>query len=285
MTNQPTAKTTPNLTFVPAGGMGNRMKALSAAITLARQCHSRAEIIWFRDGGLGCRFDQLFLPLDEPDATLREATLTDLLLHDRPRRRNLYVPLCAQRLLYEGRMDEQACTQGMRTHFDFVEWATGKRAWMSSHVYFMADEPPTGTYDRFRLIPQLQQRVDRTVAEAGDDVVGVHIRRTDNERSIAESPTEAFIARMRQESGGTRFFLATDNEEEKQRIAAAFPHRVITSPRPADRRTLQGMEDAAVEMFTLSRTRLILGSAYSTFSSAAAGISHIPLEIVKKTVI
>lgn len=197
MTNQPTAKTTPTLTFVPAGGMGNRMKALSAAITLARQCHSRAEIIWFRDGGLGCRFDQLFLPLDEPDATLREATLTDLLLHDRPRRRNLYVPLCAQRLLYEGRMDEQACTQGMRTHFDFVEWATGKRAWMSSHVYFMADEPPTGTYDRFRLIPQLQQRVDRTVAEAGDDVVGVHIRRTDNERSIAESPTEAFIARMR----------------------------------------------------------------------------------------
>lgn len=285
MTNQPTAKTTPTLTFVPAGGMGNRMKALSAAITLARQCHSRAEIIWFRDGGLGCRFDQLFLPLDEPDATLREATLTDLLLHDRPRRRNLYVPLCAQRLLYEGRMDEQACTQGMRTHFDFVEWATGKRAWMSSHVYFMADEPPTGTYDRFRLIPQLQQRVDRTVAEAGDDVVGVHIRRTDNERSIAESPTEAFIARMRQESGGTRFFLATDNEEEKQRIAAAFPHRVITSPRPADRRTLQGMEDAAVEMFTLSRTRLILGSAYSTFSSTAAGIGHIPLEIVKKTVI
>ena len=285
MTNQPTAKTTPTLTFVPAGGMGNRMKALSAAITLARQCHSRAEIIWFRDGGLGCRFDPLFLPHDEPDATLREATLTDLLLHDRPRRRNLYVPLCAQRLLYEGRMDQQACTQGMRTHFDFVEWATGKRAWMSSHVYFMADEPPTGTYDRFRLIPQLQQRVDRTVAEAGDDVVGVHIRRTDNERSIAESPTEAFIARMRQESGGTRFFLATDNEEEKQRIAAAFPHRVITSPRPADRRTLQGMEDAAVEMFTLSRTRLILGSAYSTFSSAAAGISHIPLEIVKKTVI
>ena len=182
-------------------------------------------------------------------------------------------------------MAEQACTQGMRTHFDFVEWATGKRAWMSSHVYFMADEPPTGTYDRFRLIPQLQQRVDRTVAEAGDDVVGVHIRRTDNERSIAESPTEAFIARMRQESGGTRFFLATDNEQEKQRIAAAFPHRVITSPRPADRRTLQGMEDAAVEMFTLSRTRLILGSAYSTFSSAAAGIGHIPLEIVKKTVI
>ena len=285
MTNQPTAKTTPTLTFVPAGGMGNRMKALSAAITLARQCHSRAEIIWFRDGGLGCRFDQLFLPLDEPDATLREATLTDLLLHDRPRRRNLYVPLCAQRLLYEGRMDEQACTQGMRTHFDFVEWATGKRAWMSSHVYFMADEPPTGTYDRFRLIPQLQQRVDRTVAEAGDDVEGVHLRRPDTARTLADTHTAPIIPRKRQESGGTRFFLATDNEEEKQRIAAAFPHRVITSPRPADRRTLQGMEDAAVEMFTLSRTRLILGSAYSTFSSAAAGIGHIPLEIVKKTII
>ena len=285
MTNQLTAKTAPTLTFVPAGGMGNRMKAVSAAISLARQCHSRVEIIWFRDGGLGCRFDQLFLPLNEPDVTLREATLTDLLLHDRPRRRNLYVPLCAQRLLYEGRMDEQACTQGMRTHFDFAQWATGKRVWMSSHVYFMADEPPTGTYDRFRLVPRLQQRVERTVAEAGDDVVGVHIRRTDNERSIAESPTEAFIARMRQEPKDTRFFLATDNDEEKQRIAAAFPHRVITSPRPADRRTLQGMEDAAVEMFTLSRTRLILGSACSTFSSAAAGIGHIPLEIVKKTTI
>lgn len=270
-----------HITFVPAGGLGNRMKAISAAIRLAHDCGSSIDILWFQDGGLGCRFDQLFLPVDEPDVQLREATACDLLMHDRPRRHNLFLPRAAQSLLYNGRMDERMCTQGMYGHFDFTSWARGKRVWMSSHVYFMADEPPVETYDRFHLIPTLQRRTDSLAAETGQEAVGVHIRRTDNERSIAQSPTEAFISRMRQEPSDTRFFLATDSEEEKRLLAEAFPGRIITSPRPAERSSLQGMEDAAVEMYVLSRMRRILGSSCSTFSSAAAGIGHIPIEIIE----
>jgi hypothetical protein len=42
------------------------------------------------------------------------------------------------------------------------------------------------------------------------------------------------------------------------------------------------MQDALVELYTLSRTSLILGSSHSTFSDTAAAIGDIQCEIIKK---
>ena len=52
------------ITFIPAGGLGNRMKSMAAAIKMAQATQTNIDIIWFQDWGLGCRFDQLFLPLE-----------------------------------------------------------------------------------------------------------------------------------------------------------------------------------------------------------------------------
>lgn len=269
-----------SITLVPAGGLGNRMKAIAAALELQKAVGGRLEVKWFRDWGLGCRFGELFEPISAENFRLKEAGLTDLLLTDRPRRRNLYLPSLPEALIYDKRMDEAATTRGMQTGFDFAAWARGSRVWMSSNVYFMAQEVPTGAFDVFKPVVKLQRRIDAVALQLKQEAVGVHIRRTDNERSIANSPTEAFVERMRREPETTRFYLATDDEGVKAELRQAFPDRIVVLPRKADRGSQQGMEDAVVEMFALSRCRQVLGSSCSTYSMTAAMLGRIPLETV-----
>lgn len=98
--------------------------------------------------------------------------------------------------------------------------------------------------------------------------MGVHIRRTDNALSIAQSPTRLFIERMKKEieqNGDTTFYLASDSEEDKRSIVNRFGNRVFTSVHKADRNSLEGMQEALVELYLLSRTRHVLGSVHSSF--------------------
>ena len=65
------------ITLVPVGGLANRMKAMDAAYHLAKSCQSQLRVIWFKDQGLNCRFDQLFQHPTDSIITIREATFCD----------------------------------------------------------------------------------------------------------------------------------------------------------------------------------------------------------------
>lgn len=67
--------------LVPVGGLANRMKAIDSAIKLSRKTNSELHIIWFKDRGLNCRFDQLFEPIDLPNVKITEATWSDYTGH------------------------------------------------------------------------------------------------------------------------------------------------------------------------------------------------------------
>lgn len=271
-----------SITIVPSGGLCNRMKAVSAAVSLAQECRSRLTIIWFRDTGLSARYDQLFGPLQIYNVSLREATVIDRLVYDRPRRHNLWLPLIFQRLFFQSRMGEQEATKRMYASFNFASWASGKHVWLSSHVYFISAEIPDDSFDIFHPLPYLQQRIDAITASFGAKTIGVHVRRTDLERSKRQSPTSMFIARMAREPHDVSFYLASDDVEVKDELRKAFPERVMTLPRKAERNTLEGMEDAEVELYTLSRCQRIIGSYGSTYSLTAAAIGRRPIEIINK---
>lgn len=270
------------ITFVPAGGLGNRMKSIAAAIRLAQATSQELDIIWFQDWGLGCRFDQLFQPLDIPNTQLRDATLCDKVLRDIPRKRNLYLPKLFEQIHYDATLDRLAASRAYYDGFDFVAWCRGKNVWLASDVYFIAKEIPEDSFDIFHPIGKLQERIERVKGMFAPQTIGVHIRRTDNIRSIENSPTHLFIERIRQEPDDVTFYLATDSEEVKSEMAQIFGSRIITSPNKATRGNLEGMEDALVEMYLLAATSRILGSSCSTYSMTAASIGRTPLETIEK---
>ena len=274
----------PVITLVPEGGLANRMKAIDAAVALAREAGSRLRIVWFKDWGLNCRFDELFRPLDLPGVELCEAGMADLVLRDRPRKRNFYLPRLPQLLTYDACLYTAEVTRRMEAGFDFAAWARGRNVYLSACVYFH----PQAMEERFRIfrpLPLLQDEIAQRCRAFATPTWGIHIRRTDNIGSITQSPTALFVERMEVEVAKNvhcRFYVATDSEEEKLLLRQRFGERVLTSPRKADRGSLQGMQDALVELYTLSRTCGIMGSAHSSYSETAAQIGRIPCELLTK---
>ena len=270
------------ITFIPAGGLGNRMKSIAAAIRLAQATQNKLDIIWFQDWGLGCKFEQLFQPLNVPQTQLREASFLDKIMRDIPRKRNLYIPKCFEHFFYDACLDRLAASKAYYNNFDFITWSKNRNVWLASDVYFIDKEIPEDSFDIFRPIHQLQERINQIKKDFAHQTIGVHIRRTDNIRSIQNSPTHLFIERMQQEPIDVKFYLATDSEEVKEEMRYIFGNRIITSPNKATRGNLEGMEDALVEMYLLATTNRILGSSCSTYSMTAASIGRVPLEIIEK---
>ena len=274
------------ITLVPTGGLGNRMKAIASGIALAQAANTRLRIIWFQDWGLGCHFDDLFNPLKvhNVDIELKEASFFDKYTIDRPRLKNLFLPHLFESIRFDACLYEKEVTINYYHKFDFLSWCKNRDVYIASCIAFYPSTLPKGAFDVFRPVPELLERINKIGHSCPASVVGVHIRRTDNATAIADSPTELFINRMKQEDEAISFYLATDSEEVKKEMKVVFGEdRIITSPHKAERGNLSGMQDALVELYTLSRTSLILGSSHSTFSDTAAAIGDIQCEIIKKS--
>lgn len=79
-----------------------------------------------------------------------------------------------------------------------------------------------------------------------------------------------------------RFYVASNSREEKMKLIRIFRDRIITDWKPTSRSTPEGIQDALIELYTLSRTQKILGSHYSSYSETAAEIGKIPYEKMNK---
>lgn len=272
------------ITLVPVGGLANRMKAIDAAYHLAKDCGSKLKVIWFKDKGLNCQFNQLFQHPTDEILTIREANFSDLLLEDRPRKKNFFLPWLPEHLKYNACIYEQQATLLFYDHFDYAAWARGRRVYLASCVYFYP-QPDENLFKIFQPINELQQQIDERCANFNEHTIGIHIRRTDNVASIKQSPTELFIKQMNEiidKCPDTNFYLATDSEEEKETLKQTFGKRIITSHHAAERHSLKGMQEALIELYMLSRTTKIIGSMQSSYSETAAQIGRIHCSFINK---
>ena len=152
------------ITLVPVGGLAKRMKAIDAAYHLAKDCGSKLQVIWFKDKGLNCRFDQLFQHPTDSIITIRKATFCDLLLEDRPRKKNFFLPWLPEHLKYDACIYEQQATILFYDHFDYAAWARNRRVYLASCVYFHP-QPVEKLFKLFQPISSLQQEIAKRCAD------------------------------------------------------------------------------------------------------------------------
>lgn len=267
------------ITLVPYGGLANRMKAIDSALALTNDTGQRLRIIWFQDKGLNCRFDQLFLPFNSSRVTIQEARYCDYFIFDRPRRKNFYIPYIFHKILFNSSIEEQASTTLMLDNFNFFKWVKqNKRSYIAACTYFY--KPQAHAF--FSLLNPtlaLKHRIEENTASFNEHTYGIHIRRTDNTASIALSPTELFINKVEEvitTDNQAEFYLASDSEPDKQQLTQRFPKRIHFLDKSTDRNSVNGMQDALVELYTLSRTRTLFGSSASSFSETAARLGKVP---------
>ena len=111
------------------------------------------------------------------------------------------------------------------------------------------------------------------------NTVGVHVRGTDY---IPDTPIEATIEKMHAEvelDPTVKFFFASDGDKRGERVMDIFGDRLIVykHTRNTERRTLQGNENAMVDLFGLAATSRIIGLRFSSFATLAALIGNKPL--------
>lgn len=108
-----------------------------------------------------------------------------------------------------------------------------------------------------------------------DNAFGVHVRQ--NHSTFNESTLNKFKEAIDQQlKTYAKFVLVSDNVEVKQDLTAMYGDRCLTLDKiggvnaAENRSTVEGMRDAVVDLYVLSRFPKILGTQHSTFSECAA---------------
>lgn len=260
------------LIFEPLAGLCNRMRSLNSALALAESQGRKLHVIWEINRDLNCRLENLF-QVPHGITSLSQPRSSRLGRH----LRKLYLAsTCSLRLdekttkqwIDEGRSFEEELVRLPRLAIASCE-AFGQR---------------NSTFERFVPTPALQAKIER-YRDAGN-LVGVHIRRTDSQKSIAVSSTQRFLELMQQEVDAdhqVRFFVATDSPEEEQQLRQRFPQRIVTHAKQTlDRNDPRGIQDAVVDLYALANCRKLIGSYWSSFSDVAAQIRGIDLVIARQ---
>ena len=272
------------ITLVPVGGLANRMRSIASGVSLSQKYGETLQIIWYKDTGLNCCFRELFQPLLLSDVNIREATKLDMLLYDRPRKKNFQVPRFFQQFLFDTCLYERDARTQTDNEFDYCEWShTFQRKYIASYNSFFPATPAL-LHKLFIPVQPVQDKIQEYVSHFGVHTIGIHIRRGDHQTAISQSPLKLFIQQMDKEleQQESTFFLATDSEEEKQTLLHRYGDRIITTSQPAHRNSIAGMQQAVTELYTLAATQKIIGSYKSSFSEIAATLSGCPLITIIK---
>jgi len=125
-----------------------------------------------------------------------------------------------------------------------------------------------------------------TAASDAPITIGVHCRQTDNSKSFYEglipaASYHAHIDRAIERFPRAQLFVAADTAAARERIrqrygARLLPHASEADPSLAERYTLAGQKAALADMIALSRTSLLIGTHFSSFTYVSAILGDVP---------
>lgn len=273
--------------LAPWGGLCNRMAAILSAIETQHVTGLKIQIMWDNVHLCKCDYDDLFYPLDMSSLNNDGAIYEDMSVQPirkfymHPDRRFYYmIPDLLRRFVYD------KCYDGFELEEkDFKKMMDGYQK-----VYIRACAPfspyqldaKVKVADIFKPKEDIMERIHHVTEQFGNDVIGIHIRRTDHKGSIEGSPMEAFYSMMEAEiekDGNMKFYVASDDVECKQQMRDRYGNRVVTAEWNLSRDSVEGMKDAVAELYCLGAARKIIGSVRSSYSNMAARLNAI--QVVK----
>jgi len=267
------------ITVKTYGGLANRMRVIDSAYQICLKTGHDLGILWEMSWELNCSFHKLFEPVDIFSVSefykSKYGKKAESFIHKSFRIFGLNLPFG-----YDTYIFNRSIESSIRNNSATGLFPEGANIYLSTVHQFMKGEK---SFSYFKPIKELQLKIDENTGKYSDKTVGIHIRRTDNVKSILSSPREAFIEKMKSEIAqdkNTMFFLATDSVDEEKQLRAVFPDRIITHEKELSRNSSRGIQDALVDIYCLSCTKKIIGSFYSSFSEVAAQIGEIPLELI-----
>jgi hypothetical protein len=265
----------------PEGGLCNRLRALDSAIAFAEENSMQLGVMWILGPSCNCSFSDLFM-VPRQISRLFELKVGYL---EVPLRRA--VDVCSVVLphhfldLRRVKELEGELGSACRGVGDYLRRSIGDHSIiLQSHSRFYY---PSFSALFSNFVPQ--KFIQDIIAGYNvKNMVGVHIRRTDNQKSIINAPFEKFVQYMQAEIDAdrdTKFFLATDDPKIEIALKHRFPQRIVTHVKKSvDRNNPIAIRDAVIDLYCLSNCRKLVGTYWSSFSETASEIRGIELILV-----
>lgn len=271
----------------PFGGLANRMRVIASGLWLQDKLNCKLICFWLENKDLNSPFNLLFENINELSITSKHKKYN-------------YVKATHQEKYYK-----KIITNGINkminidyclNEADFLKSIRSKNkkidvldiAQNNKNIYLKTCEEFGDNYNefqKFKPISALNQKINEIAKRFNKNTIGLHIRRTDHAKSIEMSPTELFLEKINFEisrNNNINFFLSTDDFNVEKQFIEKFGKRIITYKKEISRQTISGMQDAVVDMFCLSKTAVIYGSYWSSFSNISSRIGKIPLVELRK---
>lgn len=253
----------------PIGGLANRMRAIASGISLSQDFKLNIrEFIWPVNSDLYCPFNELFEPINGISVK-NISNAKQLFLYDQPRKKNFYLSGILQHNRYSGIIDD--FHEPVKDVITAYSHSNKPLLIQSGFVFY---DFPNELYKSLFVPKEQILDIARKRLKNYNNVIGLHIRRTDNAISIDRSPLNLFEDAIKSELNNdpdVKFYVATDDDSTKKYLTDKFGRNIILcSDKTAVRNTKEGIKEALVELLTLSRCKKIYGSYWSSFSEAAA---------------
>jgi hypothetical protein len=273
------------ISLIPTSGLANRIRIIASTIKLARESNKKIAVYWDRNAGLHADFDELF------------EDIKNIPVRKIPLKYKVWIKMTQ----YSSRLSGLDKWYLSLFNFDFIfldnmaiqvwhnkmnlqrEVNNGKNVLICSgqeiNYFDLLD------YQLFVPKTGLRKTIEDISGKFATNTIGIHIRGTDNEMSKKHSPLSAFIRKMEDEIAydpDITFFVATDDEKYQEILLKKFgEERIFFHHKIFGRNVTEGIKDAVIDLFCLSRTSKIYGSYFSSFSDTAGRLGNVPVEVLK----
>lgn len=263
-----------SIEYIPCGGMCNRLMTMASAAQIATEKNINVTIRWNNNNDLSADFSQLFEPVGLKNVKVVE---NYNLLYKCPTRYNHYLPRILQILLF----NKRRFYHPQWGDYSILDTMKPKKLLIES-FYSIGDIKNLNEL----FVPQkeIRDKIDK-VTKDFNNVIGLHIRRTDHIHAVNRSTDELFIEIMNKEieqDNSVKFYVATDDVKVVEKLREVFGDRIIHPELVLSRTSVEGMKDAVLDLFCLSRTKKIYGSCKSSYSFVAAKLGNLELITCEK---
>ncbi len=267
-------------------GLANRLRVISSSIYLKEQLNADLTVIWEKDEGLNADYEDIFQP--NPNFTLlRNSDKYRYIIKNKSlTKKNSIIKKAVAKV-----NNKLAKNVGVDLVLFDGDVAKGfgdikdRASQVDTTYIYTCDE----FYDfekgiqSFTPTKKILEKLDKASAQFDEHTIGMHIRRTDNLKSIELSPLHLYEDKLQElvsQNSNLKVYVATDDPSLKDHFKKTYPNQVIIYEKTFGRDSLEGIEDAVIELFMLSRTSEIYGSYYSSYSEMASKIGKTPLHIL-----
>ena len=245
----------------PRGGLCNRMRAITAGMEMAKRKNTKCIVMWKQKAELNASFYDLFKPIKGLKVINYRSSkdIREILLQK----------------LSNSQFNNSEIRESMDRGNGELDIEIEKQIKLPVYIWSCEQFYHADYFFRlFQPIDKIESKVNQLINMDTENLIGVHIRRTDQIDSIKYSKTENFAELMKYEiekNPNTVFYLATDDMSEEQYFRSLFKGRIISNEnRVLSRDSSNGISDAVIDLYCLARCSKIIGSYWSSFTDVAA---------------